>query len=275
MWLSIKMIVFGTCLCSSLHADWDPGSVFNENPGVLNTRSNREFNSSKMNVTGGAANSWNPSGLNTRSNCEFNKLKMNVTEALTNGWCSAEKAQLLMDLVLLTRPEVCVEVGAFTGSSILPVAMVLKYLNHGKVFAIDAWSNAQAIQHLDDEDPNKLWWSQVDMHAVHEGFKQLIATRSLTNFCTEIHGPSEKAVGKIPERIDFLHLDGDYSEIGALRDVELYVPKVKSGGYILLSNFYIMVNREQPKIRAFCALFDTCEFVASIEQDNAILFKKL
>lgn len=59
-----------------------------------------------------------------------------------------------MDVVYTTRPGVCVEIGAFTGSSVLPVAATLKYLGAGKIFAIDAWSNEEAVRYLSPNDPN-------------------------------------------------------------------------------------------------------------------------
>lgn len=223
---------------------------------------------------------WDPAVLSNVQNqkqlkaIEFLRVKSKVIIELKDSWCSEEKINLLMELTLLTKPKVCVEIGAFKGSSVLPVAVTLNYLRTGKIFAIDAWSNAVAIQYLNDNDPNKLWWSQIDMEDTHQNFKNLIKKWSLNRFCVEIPAPSFDASCLIPEQIDFLHIDGDYSEIGSLRDVEIYLPKVKSGGYILLSNFFIMVNREQPKIKAFCALCDGCDVIATIENDHAVLFKK-
>lgn len=47
----------------------------------------------------------------------------------------------------------------------------------------------------------------------------LINNWNLDSYTTIIHKPSLLAVNDIPDQIDFLHLDGDYSEIGSLRDV--------------------------------------------------------
>lgn len=211
--------------------------------------------------------------ISVLSSPAYKDLKANVTKYLTNSWCSAEKTNLLMDVVLLTRPEVCVEIGAFTGSSVLPVAATLKYLGHGKIFAVDAWSNAEVVKYLDNNDPNKAWWSQVNMNDVYNIFQKMIQTWDLGSYCIPCRNPSDKAVHQIGS-IDFLHLDGDYSETGSLQDVSLYLPKVKSGGYVLLSNLFTMVNGKQPKMKAFCALFESCEMVAEIEHDNAVLFRK-
>lgn len=204
----------------------------------------------------------------------FVSLKAQVSDTLKGSWCSQEKVDLLMDLVCLTHPQVCVDIGAFTGSSVLPVAATLKYLNNGKTFAVDAFSNEVATRNMSKDDPNRSWWSTVDMKAIRKLFNQMTKTWNLSGYCTLLAEDSYTAIDKIPE-IDFLHIDGDYSEKGSLSDVEKYLPKVKSGGYILLSNLFIIVNNSQPKLKAFCALFDSCEMVCEIERDNAVLFKKI
>lgn len=230
-------------LTSSLtQADWDPEFIENVDVSVLD-------------------------------NVDYQNLKNQVLKALKGSWCSQEKTNLLMDLVLLEKPEVCVEIGAFSGSSILPVGATLQFLKKGKVYAIDAWSNTVATQYWDDKDPNKAWWASLDMKAVHKSYQALISSWKLKNYCQELAMSSENAIKKL-ESIDFLHLDGDYSEIGSLNDVQLYLPKVKSGGYILLSNLFVMINGKQPKLASFSALLEDCEIVCEIERDNAILFKK-
>src|SRR5437868_5267772 len=178
---------------SILHSEWDPSTVCRENTIALEQLKDQNFI----------------------------KLKKQVVEATKDSWCSSEKSELLMDLVFLTRPKVCVEIGVLKGSSILPVATVLKFLKKGRIFAIDAWSNGEASKYLADDDPNKLWWSRIDMNAIYKSFTKMIKKWSLENICLPIPKSSEKAVEVIPNDIDFLHLDGDYSEMGALKDVTL------------------------------------------------------
>lgn len=204
----------------------------------------------------------------------FSYLKSQVIHHLEGSWCSKEKADLIMNLLLFEKPEICVEIGVFNGSSLLPIASTLKYLNHGTVYAIDAWSNKIAIQNMDENDPNKPWWSTVSMSDAKNSFYQMLKHWELEPFCKVISTSSEKACEKIPT-IDFLHLDGDYSEKGSLQDVTLYLPKVKKGGYILISNLYIIVNKKYPKQKAFAHLFESCEVITRIENGNAVLLQKL
>lgn len=221
-----------------------------------------------------ALTDFDPSAFDALIDIDFLSLKGRVIETLKDSWCSKEKINLLMDLVYLTQPKVCVEIGAFTGSSVLPVAATLKLLQFGGIYAIDAWSNQEVVKNLADNDPNKPWWSRVNMSDARRFFDYTVYSWRLNAFCIAIQESSEKAVEQLPE-IDFLHLDGDYSEIGSCRDVELYLPKVKSGGYILLSNVFLMVGEIQPKLKAFCTLFNECDVICEIDNSNAVLFRKL
>lgn len=201
----------------------------------------------------------------------FQKLKSRVIKYLANSWCSTKKAEMIMDLIFAIRPEVCVEIGVFNGSSVLPVAATLRHLKEGCIYAIDSWSNEEAVRHMPTNDPNFGWWSQVNMDNAKNKFTTLIKQWNLQSFCSVIHATSEVAVQRIPE-IDFLHLDGNFCEEAASKDVELFLPRVKSGGYILLSNLFQVVDNQYTKMSSMWKLFDECEIV--YEVDNAALFRK-
>lgn len=212
------------------------------------------------------------SNRSTVPDVQFRTLKERVIRYLENSWCSAKKAELMMDLVFAIRPEVCVEIGVFTGSSVLPVAATLNYLKIGRIYAIDAWSNNEAIKNMSIHDPNYNWWSQVNMEAIKNRFTTLLHQWNLNSYCSIIHATSEIAVTQIPE-IDFLHLDGNFCEQGTLIDVELFLPKVKSGGYILFSNLFQVIDNKLTKMSAMWRLFDECEIICEID-NNTALFRK-
>lgn len=203
----------------------------------------------------------------------FQSLKKQVFQYLKNSWCSAKKAELMMDLVFLTHPQVCVEIGAFSGSSVLPLAATLKYLKQGHIYAIDAWSNDEAVKHISVNDPNYAWWSRVNMPYIKNQFNILLNQWWLGSYCSVIHASSEIAVDQMPE-IDFLHLDGNFSEEGSLLDTQLFLPKVKSGGYILLSNLFALVDGKRTKMASMWRLFDQCEIICEMDNYDAALFRK-
>lgn len=208
----------------------------------------------------------------TLPDMQFQELKNRVIKYVENSWCSAKKAELLMDLIFAVRPEVCVEVGVFSGSSVLPVAATLKYLKTGRIYAIDAWSNLDAVKHMSTKDPNYNWWAHVNMKAVKNTFTTLINQWNLNSCCSVIHATSEMAIHQIPE-IDFLHLDGNFCEEDALLDVELFLPKVKSGGYVLLSNLFQVIDNKLTRMSSMWRLFDECEIIYEVD-NNTALFRK-
>lgn len=204
---------------------------------------------------------------------EFVQLEQRVVDFLKASWCSAEKAKLILECVVVNRPKVCVEIGAFTGSSTLPLLAGLQYINQGYAYVVDAWSNEEAVRGLPKEDPNAVWWSSLDMQAVKNQFIHTMSQWSLTPYFQVLHMSSREAAARLPE-IDFLHLDGNFSEEGALLDSQLYLPKVVSNGHILISNLLTMVGNHPTKMKALWPLFEQCEIVCEIENGNAFLFRK-
>jgi predicted O-methyltransferase YrrM len=204
----------------------------------------------------------------------FIALKMHMVDYLKGSWCSEEKTRLLMDTIVATQPQVCVEIGVFTGSSALPIAVTLKHLKRGVLFAVDAWSNVAATRNLAENDPNKKWWSEVNMALVYQEFQKALSTWRINSYCQILHETSSSAIQKIPD-IDFLHIDGNYSEEGSLEDVELYLPKVKKGGYVLMSNIHWSINNIPSRRKAVQRLLDSCIIVGVAENNNCLLVRKI
>ena len=205
------------------------------------------------------------------SDPRFRVLKDQVVQHLADSWCTAEKAGLMMDLVFLTRPQVCVEIGAFSGSTVLPVAVTLKYLGLGDVYAIDAWSNSEALKYIGVDDPNYVWWSWVNMQNYKDQFLDLLDQWSIDSYCFVIHAPSEFAVDEVPA-IDFLHLDGNIAEEGATFGHSALFAKSQIRWVYLGLICTSWVNGKHAKMPSMWMLFDQCEIVCEI--DNGVLFRK-
>lgn len=224
---------------------------------------------------------WNPAtcfpgqDLSCLNNAEFQDLKKKINEELEKSWCTKEKIELLMDLVLLSKPHTCVEIGVFGGSSVLPVASVLRYLNTGTLFAIDAWSNDEAVKYMHRFDPNISWWNWVPMGEAYLNFIVRLNMFNLNSCCQILCMTSEDAASLFSdEEIDFIHLDGNYTEVGSVKDALLYLPKVKAGGYILLSDRHMKILGEFTKKKSFHYLYNACDIIAEIDYGNAVLFRK-
>lgn len=160
------------------------------------------------------------------------------------GWCSGEKEERLREFVLRHSPRLCVEIGAFGGSTSYPIVSALKVLGTGHLYAIDAWSHEEAIRGFSSDDPNYEWWSSVDFEGIKVAFRKQLWARGLSPWCTLMQASSLKAVERFTDHsIDMLYVDGNFSAEGSLSDVMAYFPKVKPSGYIWLNDAHAPMKR--------------------------------
>jgi hypothetical protein len=209
--------------------------------------------------------------------------KSNLTRfLLTNkdkvhGWCSNEKSTKMLDLVLETKPEVCVEIGVFGGSSIFPTALGLKYNKKGTVYAIDPWSNAECIEHHRDGDPNKKFWGTIDLNLVYNLYTNMISNYKLNNHVKTLKMTSEAALSVIPSTIDILHIDGNHQEEACYFDTVNFFPRVKVGGYIWFDDagWYDNVQKIHTTKKSFDYLLEFCELVTFVDKKNCYLLRRI
>jgi hypothetical protein len=193
------------------------------------------------------------------------------------GWCSKEKAKAIATIILNTKPKVCAEVGVFGGSSFFPIALAAQHVHKDAIiYAIDSWNNKDCIEFMPDYDLNKAWWSIVDLNLAFLDFKNILTAEELEKLCVLLKENSILAANRIEdESIEFLHLDGNHSFLGAQMEVHTYLPKVKSGGYILVNDVMWGVGNTNPILNAIDELFNECELIDSFDNDNIYLFRKL
>ena len=61
-----------------------------------------------------------------------------------HGWCSYEKAEKFVETITDQKPQLCVEIGVFGGSSLIPQALALKP-HSGVIIGIDPWKNDASL----------------------------------------------------------------------------------------------------------------------------------
>ncbi len=186
------------------------------------------------------------------------------------GWCTQEKSESFIDLVLETKPHICVEIGVFGGSTLFPVASALHALGEGIAIAIDPWDKIECLRFLDPIG-NKQdwdWWGRLNLREIERSFRQMLVERGLQNTVAILKMTSKEAASKV-RRIDILSLDGNLSEQGVLEDIRLYLPKVVPGGYIWL-NDALWTSRQT----AQDLLLESCDLIRAIDGGNCLLFRK-
>ncbi|MCI5051962.1 MAG: class I SAM-dependent methyltransferase [Simkaniaceae bacterium] len=211
--------------------------------------------------------------LNAASTKEVQLARKQVLRERPNvhGWCTEEKALAMFDLILEAKPDVCVEIGVFGGSSILPTAKALKVNGKGVVYAIDPWSTPEALRGQDA--PNIGWWKDVNLDDVYRSYMNMVRKNKISGHVNTMRMTSEAAAPSIGE-IDILHVDGNHSEESTLIDVQHYFPKVKKGGYIWCDDFQWSIDGKRSTLKAYQIMLDECDLVKTIDKGNCILLRK-
>jgi predicted O-methyltransferase YrrM len=191
-----------------------------------------------------------------------------------HGWCTFEKASKFYNFITTEKPKLCVEIGVFGGSSLIPQALALKENNDGLIFGIDPWSTDAALECMIDED-NKKWWGQLNLDDIYKHCQDNVKKYELQNYCTLIKDKAENTVDKFAdESIDLLHIDGNHSEDLSYKDAVLYLPKVKSGGCIFFDDIYWTEGDNHATTRkAIGYLLKSCNKVEVVNNDCLILKK--
>jgi len=98
-----------------------------------------------------------------------------------------------------------------------------------QLYSIDPWSRPEA-EPLDDAHTSsiKLYW---------ETFRQLGEFRSRS---TLLRCTSEEAAPQFADgQLDFVYIDGDHRYAAIKRDIELWFPKVRPGGFFGGHDYYV------------------------------------
>ena len=80
---------------------------------------------------------------------------------------------------------------------------------------------------------NRNWWGDLALKDIYAIMCDRIGKNNLWQHIRLLSAPAHRVVGTFDDLpIDILHIDGNHSEASSCRDVQLYLPRVKEGGYI-------------------------------------------
>jgi predicted O-methyltransferase YrrM len=163
-----------------------------------------------------------------------------------SGWCSPLKAAMLAAITLdlaEIRPIVAVEIGVWTGSSLIPILLGVRQTGSGIVHAIDAWSPSVSVRN--EAPANQTWWGSVDHDDALRRFRERLDAYEVARFC-EIHRAESGAcdLSKIcrraesaadPSTIDLLHIDGSHTD-QAIMDVRRFGTAIRPHGILVMDD---------------------------------------
>jgi predicted O-methyltransferase YrrM len=84
---------------------------------------------------------------------------------------------------------------------------------------------------------NELLKGQETFEFIYKGVCEIIENNDLSKTVSLIRKPSQDVFNNFKnESIDIVHIDGNHNEMNASRDILLYLPLVKKGGYIIMDD---------------------------------------
>lgn len=138
-----------------------------------------------------------------------------------------ERALEMAQGILDEKPRVAVELGVFGGRSLVSQAMALKEIGQGKIYGIDPWKTEAALE--GENEANKNWWSKnIEINQIHQWCMNGIWKYGLEEQAVVIRSRSQFCVSLFDSGIDHLFIDGNHSEVASCRDVNFYLPLLKS-----------------------------------------------
>jgi predicted O-methyltransferase YrrM len=149
------------------------------------------------------------------------------------GWCPPEKAQALAAMVVAMRPEMVVEIGVWTGTSLIPMALALKQNKSGTIWGIDPWSTQASVEGQVNPADQK-FWSDATMHEVE--FNRFMGNLDKYDLHDVVRIARKRSNDVVPpEKIGLLHIDGNHGP-QAIMDVRRFAPKVVFGGLVVMDD---------------------------------------
>lgn len=157
------------------------------------------------------------------------------------GGCSVEKAAHMAQLIKNNHLKATLDIGVYRGRSFFPQALAHKLYTDGVVYGVDPYSNADAIQYDHPELQDAL-----DRFAAYTNFAVLFSqvvsfqeAYGLTQNSILLRQRSDEAVIYFKTHnieFDLIHIDGNHDTNVVLSDVQLYLPLLKPGGYLVLDD---------------------------------------
>ena len=159
----------------------------------------------------------------------------NWMDAQVHGWASKEKAGTMVGAVLSLRPRIVVEIGVWSGKSLIPMALALRHLNNdAKIIAIDPWQKEASIEGQKDADLD--YWSRVDHENVYEIFCRALRDTGTAPWVKVYRCRSEEFDAPKDWVIDILHIDGNHGETASIYDVQNFASLVRVGGMLFMDD---------------------------------------
>lgn len=158
------------------------------------------------------------------------------------GGCSVTKAYLMARLIRDEGLKSTLDIGVYRGRSLFPQALAHRSYTSGMAYGVDPWDAMEALQeHAPAAISSKVkqWAKDANLQAIYEEVVTANQRLGLEAHCTLVRKPSSQAIEYFRERnisFDLIHIDGNHDTVRVREDVDLYLPRLKRGGYLVLDD---------------------------------------
>jgi hypothetical protein len=190
------------------------------------------------------------------------------------GGCPVPKANVMAWLIRYFNMPASVEIGVYRGRSLMPQAIAHKVTTGGVAYGVDPYSREVAIEYDNLELADKIAEHnrETDWDALHQGVLELRETLGLQDHCTIVRRTSAEAAAEFARqgrRFGLVHIDGNHDTAYVMQDVELYLPLVTPGGFVVMDD--ISWDSVKPAVAAVAArATPMIEVPASVLGDYAV-----
>lgn len=147
------------------------------------------------------------------------------------GWATPERCEEMATRIIETNARVCIDIGVFAARSTISMGFAARELGASHVYGIDPWKIESAVEG-DNVEENARWWRESsNLEKMHTETMHAIWSHRLDPWVTIIRNGSQHVAQLFPV-IDFINIDGCHTEVASCRDVNLYLPRLRSGGYL-------------------------------------------
>jgi glycosyltransferase involved in cell wall biosynthesis len=157
------------------------------------------------------------------------------------GGCSLSKAHLMAWLICRFRLKRTVDIGVYRGRSLFPQALAHQRSTGGIVYGIDPWCADEARQ-IDNPALREMldrFANETDFQVIYEQVVGLREQLQVTDHCVLLRQTSISAAEYLRENgitVDLVHIDGNHDTRTVEKDVNLYLPLLNRGGFIVLDD---------------------------------------
>lgn len=154
-------------------------------------------------------------------------------------WSTDQKRQKLYELVMQCANEfkgenlLSVELGVFGGISLFSMAHAHKDLKNGFAIGIDTWDNIAPLEGTNSEANNN-WWKSLDMNSIHSAFRLAMQKPEWSTHVEYLKGRTDAFMDQfLDNSVTLLHQDSNHNTEIITKELELWTPKIKMGGYLV------------------------------------------